>query len=111
MSSWAGLICRLLMFAIFLMGMVFVLTACAPKAMTPSEPIIVTKEVDRIVQVRCEDKRPPAPEFPDDDAELATVQMGDIFRLAQIYRAARALYRQRDLENEAQIAACVGSGP
>ena len=87
------------------------LASCTTPTPLPPEPIIVTKEVDRIVQVRCEDKRTPASDYPDDDDDLAAVQMGDIFRLAQMYRAARALYRQRLLEDDAQIAACTGSGP
>ena len=108
MSSWAAVIARLAMFALFLVAMVFILTACARMAPPPPEPVIITKEVDRIVQVRCEDKRPPAPELPDDDTELAAVMMGDIFRFAQIYRAAQALYRQRLMEDDAQIRSCAG---
>ena len=77
------------------------------KKPTP-EPIIITKEVERIVQVRCEDKRPPAPMLPDSDDAIAAVTMGDIFGLAQIYRAARTLYRQRLKEDDDQIKACAG---
>lgn len=85
------------------------LAACATREPPrPPEPITVTKEVDRIVQVRCEDKRPPAPDLPDDDEDLRAVEGGDIFGLAQIYRAARELYRQRLREDDAQIAACTG---
>ena len=103
-----GTILRLTVFAVFLLLMVLVLIACAPKVVEPPEPIIITKEVERIVQVRCEDRRPPAPDYPDDDADLAAVANGDIFGLAQIYRAARALYRQRSKESDDQIVACAG---
>ena len=110
MSSWSGFVARLAVFAVFLAIMVFILTSCAAQTPPVPEPIIVTKEVERIVQVRCMDMRPPAPKLPDDDIALAAVTMGDIFRLAQIYRAARALYRQRLMEDDGQIAACVGGG-
>ena len=106
---------HLIAYAVFLAVMAFaifsLLASCAAQTPPPPEPIIVTKEVERIVQIRCEDKRPPAADYPDDDSDLQTVMMGDIFRFAQIYRAARALYRQRLLEDDVQIAACTGSGP
>ena len=93
--------------AIWLIGVLFMLTGCAPMP-RPPEPVIVTKEVERIVQVRCTDKRRMAPDYPDDDADIMAVAAGDIFGLAQIYRASRELYRQRLLEDDDQIKACAG---
>ncbi len=98
---------HLLVYAVFLILIFYALTACAPM-MAPPEQVIVTKEVERIVQVRCEDKRPPALMLPDSDEAIAAVAMGDIFGLAQIYRAARELYRQRLREDDEQIKACTG---
>ena len=103
-----AVILRLLVFAVFLALMVLVLVACQTPMARPMDPVIITKEVERIVQVRCEDKRPAAPALPDDDADIAAVSNGDIFGLAQIYRAARALYRQRLREDDDQIRACAG---
>lgn len=81
---------------------------CASAPQPPPEPIVVTTEVDRIVQVRCEDRRPPASDYPDTDDRLAMIEEGDIFALAQAYRAGKTLRESRERENEAQIAACTG---
>ena len=83
------------------------MAACAPMQIPP-DPIVITKEVDRIVQVKCADKRPPAPDYPDTDERLQQIMEGDIFGLAQAYRAGKTLRVQRERENEAQISACVG---
>lgn len=85
--------------------------ACAPKPEVRTEYVTVTRDVDRIVQVRCEDKRQPLADLPDDDDELAAVSLDDplaIFRLAQRYVAARLIYRARLKEDDAQIKGCTG---
>lgn len=108
MSTRPGCIVILLSGALTLFGLVM-LIGCA--SATPPDPIIITKEVERIVQVRCADKRPPAPNLPDDPDELAAVSLAHpqaVFILSQKYVAARTLYRQRLNEDDAQIKACAG---
>lgn len=87
-------------------GVGLAITACAQKPLPPPEPIIITKTVDRIVQVKCQDRRPARADYPDTDDKLAQIEEGDIFGLAQAYRAGRGLRIQREAENEAQISAC-----
>lgn len=106
--TFPGLLWRLLFFAMALAVMVLAVTACATKPADPwPEPLVITKTVDRPVQVKCPDQRPTKPEYPDTDDKLAMIEEGDIFGLAQAYRAARGLRIQREAENEAQISACV----
>lgn len=88
-----------------------ILCACATEPAAMPDPVLVTKDVGRIVQTKCEDRRPPAPDYPDDPDELLAVPLDDataVFALAQKYVAARMLYRQRLAEDEAQIKACAG---
>lgn len=77
--------------------------ACAGKAPIP-EPVIITKEVPVQVLVKCQDKRDPAPAYPDTDEAISATD--DIFRLAQLYRAGRELRIARLAADEAQINAC-----
>jgi hypothetical protein len=97
---------------LFILGViafvVAVTAACATKQ-PAYDSVVITKEVGRIVQEKCEDTRPPAPDYPDDDAELAAVNENDplaIYILSQMYRAARALYRARLAADDVQITAC-----
>jgi len=102
---------RLGLLLLIVIMVVAAMFACAPMPLPAPEPITVIKEVDRIVQARCEDKREPAPEFPDDENELAAVNIDDpvaVFILAQKYVAARKLYRARLKADDDQIAACTG---
>lgn len=97
---------RTIIVCMFVALIVFVIAACA----TP-DPVIVTNEVERIVQVKCADKRPPLGDLPDDSEDLAAVSLDDpraVFVLSQKYVAARTLYRQRLNEDDAQIKACAG---
>lgn len=89
--------------ALSMIGMLL-LAACAP--MAPPEPVTIVKEVDRIIQVRCEDKRGPRPDYPDTNDKLGMIKEGDIFGLAQAYKAGKTLREAREVENDAQIMAC-----
>jgi hypothetical protein len=82
------------------------LAACAAKPAIAPEPRVVTVEVPRIVEVRCNDQRPPAPDFPDDDQKLSSIPDDDFFTLAKVYRAARDLYRARLAVDDVQIKGC-----
>lgn len=84
------------------------LSACASMPPAPPEPIIITRDVPTIVQVKCHDRRAPVPDYPDTDERLAMIEEGNIFGLAQAYRAGRTLRIDRERQNEAQISACVG---
>lgn len=75
----------------------------------PADVVIKTKEVERIVRISCADKREPLADLPDDDEDLAMVDLMDplaIFKLAQKYVAARPIYRARLKADDDQIAAC-----
>lgn len=98
----------IVVFAVFLLMIVLVLAACATTPPSPPEPIIITRDVPTIVQVKCQDRRAPAPNYPDTDERLAMIEEWDIFGLAQAYRAGRGLRESRERENETQIAACAG---
>lgn len=102
-----------------LIALAVLVGACSTPQTERPEPVIITKEVERIVQRNCEDKRGPLPELPDDDEDLASVQLytqdGKYdpvagFLLAQRYVAARSIYRARLAEDDVQIAACAGGG-
>jgi hypothetical protein len=89
------------------------LAACAGRPPAPREEVVITKEVDRIVREKCPDTRPLAEPYPDDDDALAAIEEADplaIFKLAAIYRAARALYRARLAVDDAQISGCAAAG-
>lgn len=84
------------------------LCGCEQMAKQAPEPRVVTVDVPRIVQVRCKDQRPPAPDFPDTDEKLASIPDDDFFTLAKVFRAARDLYRARLDVDDVQIKACEG---
>lgn len=84
------------------------LCACATKPPATPDPIVITKEVERIVQVRCEDKRETAPEYPDTRERLSAIPEDNIFALAQARVAGQILRDARLAESEAQIKACAG---
>lgn len=84
------------------------LAGCAGKPPPTPEPIIITKEVPVIVQVKCKDQRPPTPNYPDTDEAIAMIPDEDIFRLSQVYRAARDLRIARLATDDVQIKACSG---
>lgn len=89
---------------------VVIFAGCASK---PAEPVIIyrTQEVERIVQVKCMDTREALGDLPDDDDDLASVNLDDpraVFVLSQKYVAARQLYRQRLNADDVQIKACAG---
>jgi hypothetical protein len=100
---------RLIIIVMVLAAIAGGLMACTREAPRYDPIILPGKEVERIVQQKCEDTRPPAPDYPDDDAELAAVDENDplaIYILSQMYRAARALYRARLAADDVQITAC-----
>lgn len=84
------------------------LAACGTKPPPTPEPIIITKNVPTIVQVKCKDQRDPAPNYPDTDEALAMIPDDDIFRLSQVYRASRDLRISRLATDDVQIKACAG---
>lgn len=98
---------RLVFIALVVVVLAGAMAACAPMQPRP-DPIVIEKPVDRIVQEKCADKRPPAPDYPDTDDRLSQIEEGDIFGLAQAYRSGRTLRIQRERENENQIKACTG---
>lgn len=89
-----------------LSGLLFSLAACTSSPATAPEPRVVTVDVPRIVQVRCIDQRPPAPDFPDADEKLSSIPDEDFFTLAKVFRAARDLYRARLAIDDVQIKGC-----
>jgi hypothetical protein len=76
------------------------LTACA----TASEPTIRTVRVEVPVAVKCATDPGPRPEYPDTDAAIAGAP--NVFELAKLYRAGRALRIGREAELEASVAGC-----
>jgi len=79
------------------------LSACATN--TP-EPRIETRDVPIPVAVQCRPKLSPKPAFPDSDAAIA--QTSDVFDLAKLYRAGRALREAWIAELEAALKGCAG---
>ena len=77
-----------------------ILTACA----TASEPTIRTVRVEVPVAVKCATDPGPRPEYPDTDAAIAGAP--NVFELAKLYRAGRALRIGREAELEASVAGC-----
>lgn len=90
----------------YVLALTILLAACATKPAIAPEPRVVTVEVPRIVEVRCKDQRPDAPDFPDDDQKLSSIPDDDFFTLAKVYRAARDLYRARLAVDDVQIKGC-----
>jgi hypothetical protein len=86
------------------------LIACAACAgmKPPPEPVVSTKEVTVTVQVKCQDKREPVPDYPDTDAAIAAIPDDDIFGLSVIYAAGRKLRIARLAADDLQIKACTG---
>ena len=76
------------------------LTACA----TASEPTIRTVRVEVPVAVKCATDPGPRPEYPDTDAAIAGAP--NVFELAKLYRAGRALRIGREAELEAAVSGC-----
>jgi hypothetical protein len=76
------------------------LTACA----TASEPRIEVREVRVPIPVKCATDPGPRPEYPDTDAAIAGAP--NVFELAKLYRAGRALRIGREAELEASVAGC-----
>jgi len=92
--------------ALFALIVAAVLVAVAGCASAPKpEPLIMTKEVRVPVPVSCK----PAltkPDFPDTDAAVASTS--DLFDLAKLYRAGRALRIAWEAQLEAALKGCSG---
>lgn len=80
------------------------LVACAGGP--PPEPKIVTQEVKVSVPVKCTPKIAPAPAYPDTDEAIAAAP--DIFQLAKLYRAGRALRLPVETQLRAALKECEG---
>ncbi len=71
---------------------------------TTAEPRIEVREVLTPVAVKCATDPGPRPEYPDTDAAIAGAP--NVFELAKLYRAGRALRIGREAELEASVAGC-----
>jgi hypothetical protein len=71
---------------------------------TTAEPRIEVREVRVPVAVKCATDPGPRPEYPDTDAAIAGAP--NVFELAKLYRAGRALRIGREAELEASVAGC-----
>lgn len=78
----------------------FVLSGCQ----TPREPEIRTVRVEIPVPVKCAADPGPRPDYPDTDAAIAGAP--NIFELAKLYRAGRALRIAREGQLEASVSGC-----
>lgn len=100
--------CVLWVFSLSMIAVIFLLAGCATKTTTAPEPVVITKDVPVIVQVKCKDQRQPAPAYPDTDEAIAAIPDDDIFRLGQVFRAGRDLRIARLAADDVQIKACAG---
>lgn len=80
------------------------LAACAGGP--PPEPKVVTQEVKVAVPVKCSPKIPPPQAYPDTDQAIADAT--DIFSLAKLYRAGRALRIPVEAQLRAALKGCEG---
>lgn len=71
---------------------------------TTAEPRIEVREVRVPVAVPCATDPGPRPEYPDTDAAIAGAP--NVFELAKLYRAGRALRIGREAELEAAVSGC-----
>jgi hypothetical protein len=71
---------------------------------TTAEPRIEVREVLTPVAVKCATDPGPRPEYPDTDAAIAGAP--NVFELAKLYRAGRALRIGREAELEAAVSGC-----
>jgi hypothetical protein len=71
---------------------------------TTAEPRIEVREVRVPVAVKCAIDPGPRPEYPDTDAAIAGAP--NVFELAKLYRAGRALRIGREAELEAAVSGC-----
>lgn len=71
---------------------------------TTAEPRIEVREVRVPVAIKCATDPGPRPEYPDTDAAIAGAP--NVFELAKLYRAGRALRIGREAELEASVAGC-----
>jgi Fe-S oxidoreductase len=83
-----------------LLALCLTCSACA----TASEPRIEIREVRVPIPVKCATDPGPRPEYPDTDAAIAGAP--NVFELAKLYRAGRALRIGREAELEASVAGC-----
>lgn len=77
---------------------------CAACSTTPREPEIRTVRVEVPVPVKCAADPGPRPDYPDTDAAIAGAP--NIFELAKLYRAGRALRIAREGQLEASVSGC-----
>jgi hypothetical protein len=93
-------------FGIIPAALVSLLSACS--SMPTPEPRLVTVPVDRLVQMKCADNRPPSDIYPDTDDKVTAIAEDDFERLARVYRAGRDLRDARIAIDDVQIKTCVG---
>jgi len=88
----------------------FLVAGCttAPPMPAPT-PAVTAVEAPRIVQEKCKDQRPAAPDYPDTDKRLAAISDGDFEALSKAFRAGRDRRDTRLVIDDVQIKGCTGA--